>query len=94
LPATGSCLEDGILERLGFYGPGGEGSIPMHQDPCDDGQVFDARYHPQPSMAAGADVDLDRDTCFGRCAQLFSTGRGVAHLPAPSPSIVTSPALR
>jgi hypothetical protein len=46
---------------LGFYGPGDEGSIPMHQDPCDDGQVFDARYHPQPSMAAGAHVDLDRE---------------------------------
>ena len=23
------------------------------------------------------------NTCFRRCAQLFSTGRGVAHLPAP-----------
>ncbi|HSR29927.1 MAG TPA: hypothetical protein VLY63_05125, partial [Anaerolineae bacterium] len=43
----------GSLERLGFYGPGGEGSIPMHQDPCDDGQ-------------------------------LFLTGRGGAHLPAPT----------
>jgi hypothetical protein len=25
-----------------------------------DGDVFDARHHPQPSMAAGAAVDLDR----------------------------------
>jgi hypothetical protein len=25
-----------------------------------DGDVFDARHHPQPSLAAGAAVDLDR----------------------------------